>query len=543
MSKFCAFVQLVFVAGRRYALLLGIWFLIATILGYSLFAAATPYNVLAAKNATLTYSSYLGGNSVDVGKAITVDHAGNIYVMGETSSNNFLGSGVTIKGYSDIFIAKFDPSGQTLLDLFIIGSGATDTALAIEVDKQGNIYGTVNTYANDFPTHNALWSAWPAFYHNGTLFKLNPSGQLIYSTYLPLDVFGLHDNLAVDSAGNAYIVGSDFVGELSNQISLLKINPTGSTLLLEKHVGGPSTEKGTAIALDSSGRIYLAGIISSGVGFPVTANAHQTKCGDLIYGSTTYCYEDGLVVVLNAAGEVTYSSYHGGSFADKPIAIDTDGQGNILIAGDTGSGRFPVVQALQDSCPLHVEQDKCETLRGFVSLLNINGAKGKLTYSTYLGDPTKESINSVTAAALDSTGRATVLGYTNGRQFPLANPLQDKLSESFCNQTYCADMFIVTFGPAGGLSFGSYLGASYDDYPYGIALNNLGSLYITGLTEAFNFPVTNNAFQPQDLPYDDGFVVKIAVNAAPPPTMTPTSTITPIPPAGDNYVYFPMLIR
>jgi hypothetical protein len=142
------------------------------------------------------------------------------------------------------------------------------------------------------------------------------------------------------------------------------------------------------------------------------------------------------------------------------------------------------------------------------------------------------------AAALDSNGRATVLGYTSGRYFPTANPIQPHISESYCttfgSERLCFDAFVLTFTPTGSLSFGTYLGANYDEFPYGLALKG-NNIFITGLTEANNFPVTSDAFQTMNQPGDDAFIVKISSGSTPPPP--------PPPPTGDYLIYLPVVVR
>ena len=516
-----------------YVVLIALFLLIAVGSRSPALSEAAPPAVAA----NLAYSTYVGGDGVDEGKDITLDSAGNIYIIGETQSDNFLGSGQAISGYSDIFVAKFDPTGGTLLYLSLIGSTSTDAPISIGVDEQGNVYATANILVDDFPVKNALWPTPPQYYYDGVLFKLNSKGELVYSTYLPLSVFDARHNLAVDAAGNAYVTGSSFPGGVRNQIGLLKISPDGSQLLLEKHVGGPdSDDKGTAVTLDDAGNIYLTGITESGGTFPVTANALQSVCGDVFYNHNFYCFRDGVVVVLNPAGEVTYSSYHGGSFGDEPQAIATDGQGNILIAGNTASGEFPLAQALRSTCPLDNSSSDCVSYLGFVSLIHLENGVASLTYSTYLGSTEPGSDNIVKAAAIDSGGRATVIGYTSGRHLPTANPLQAQISESYCStfgsERLCFDTFVLTFTPTGSLSFGTYLGASYDDFPYGLALNG-DSIFLTGLTEANNFPVTSNAFQPVNPLGDDAFIVKIGSGSTPPPPS----------PSGDYHIFLPMITR
>ncbi len=510
---------------------------------------AVPVLAQRAENpaATLLYSSYVGGDGADYGKDVAVDGAGNIYVIGQTFSDILFGEEIERSGYSDLFVAKFDPTGSQLLYSVVIGGKDSEVPLSIKVDAQGNVYGTASSSDNTFPTKNARWTE-PPQNTNGVLFKLDSTGAVVYSTYLPLDVFYSRHNLAVDAAGNAYVVGSypwvTVNDELMrDQIGVLKFDPTGSELLLDLSIGGNGTDRGIAIALDDAGNVYLAGSTSEGDGFPVTDNAHQPACGDLTYGTNSYCYDDAVIVVLNSMGKVTYSSYHGGSFTDTPNAIGTDGKGNVMIAGDTASSRFPFVNAIQDSCAIASYSDDCESGHGYVSVIHINQArpeeKATITYSTYLGATERNSSNTVLSATMDRAGNAYVAGYTSGKKFPLVNAVQDELYESFCytfsSQRYCFDAFITKISPQGELVMGTYLGGDFDEYPYGLAVDHKGTLYVTGTTEANYFPTTDNAYEPSNQINDDAFLVKIG--------LAPVVEPNPQPAPNGLFTFLPALLR
>jgi hypothetical protein len=512
-------------------------------------AATVAQNPLASP--TLLYSSYLGGDGVDKGQDVAVDAAGNIYIIGQTFSDTLFGSDIERLGYSDIFVAKFDPTGKELLYSVLIGGKDSDYPLSIDVDAQGNVYGTGYVSDETFPTQNARWVT-PPENTNSVLFKLDgSSGAIVYSTYLPLDVFYSRHNLVVNKAGYAYVAGTYpwvIEGETywRDQLGLVKLDPTGSEVLLDLKIGGTGTDRASAIALDDSGNIYLTGTTSEGDGFPVTANAHQPQCGDLIHDPDSYCYLDGLIVVLNPAGEVTYASYHGGSFTDTPVSIAADGEGNVVIAGDTASGKFPFVNAIQETCPIASYSDDCGSNRPFISAIHINADKATLTYSTYFGSTETNSDNVVLAATMDSAGNTYVTGYTSGKKFQLKDAIQDELYESFCytfsSERYCFDAFITKFSPTGELLIGTYLGASYDEYLYGITVVDEGagkeSIYLTGTTEADDFPTTDNAYEPSNLLSDDAFLVKIGTASG-----GGTNTPPPPPPAGVHQLMLPVLLR
>ncbi len=242
---------------------------------------------------------------------------------------------------------------------------------------------------------------------------------------------------------------------------------------------------------------------------------------------------------MTPTGEVTYASYHGGSFTDVPSAIATDSHGNILIVGNTTSGQFPLVNALQTTCPKDSNNEDCNTARGYVSMIRLDPTHATLTYSTYWGAPESDSNNIIAAGTLDSSGNAYITGYTNGRQFPLKEPVQAQLNPSFCStlgsQRYCFDAFVSKFTPTGQLAFSTYFGATYDEFPYDITLDNQGNMVFVGKTEADDFQTTNDAIQPNNSLNDDGFLVKLGNGTTPPPatvtpggpTVTPSPTVTP----------------
>src|SRR5262249_42948835 len=147
----------------------------------------------------LSYTSYLGGSSVDVARGIATDAAGNVYVAGGTDSIN-LGAtmgvfqGANAAGPGDAFVAKFSPAGA-LIYLTYIGGKQDDFSVSLAVDSAGNAYITGKTHSTDFPvTANAFQKSYGGsggatckvnWFGDAFVVKLNPSGsQLVYSTYL-----------------------------------------------------------------------------------------------------------------------------------------------------------------------------------------------------------------------------------------------------------------------------------------------------------------------------------------------------------------------
>jgi uncharacterized protein (TIGR03437 family) len=99
------------------------------------------------------YSTYLGGNLVEVGNAIAVDPLGNVYVTGVTNSPNFpLQNPIQAdnRGGNDAFITKLNPAGSALLYSTYLGGGNDDRGSGLAVDNVGTAYVTGATSSPNF---------------------------------------------------------------------------------------------------------------------------------------------------------------------------------------------------------------------------------------------------------------------------------------------------------------------------------------------------------------------------------------------------------
>ena len=187
---------------------------------------------------------------------------------------------------------------------------------------------------------------------------------------------------------------------------------------------------------------------------------------------------------------VVYSAYFGGSATEGANAVAADGAGNAYITGYTDATDFPTVNAEQGS------------LTGdsnvFISKISADGTK--LIYSTYLGG-TGTDIG--TGIGVDSSGNALVTGWTESKDFPVANAYQGQYS----SKTLAYNAFVTKLNPAGNaLVFSTYLGGDTTDQANGIAVDSSGNAYITGGTDSSNFPTTTGAIQGGANPGGKGFI-------------------------------------
>ena len=155
----------------------------------------------------LVYSTYLGGSGNDWGYGIAVDSSGNAYVTGLTFSTDFPTQNAFQRrfgGATDVFVTKLNSSGSLVYSTYLGGS-RPDWGYGIAVDSSGNAYVTGLTDSTDFPTTQNAFQR--TFIGDAFVTKLNPSGSLVYSTYLGGSGMDWGRGIAVDSSGNAYVTG------------------------------------------------------------------------------------------------------------------------------------------------------------------------------------------------------------------------------------------------------------------------------------------------------------------------------------------------
>jgi hypothetical protein len=180
---------------------------------------------------SLVYSTYLGGNNMDVGTGIAVDSSENAYVAGWTDSDDFP-TAYPLETSGGIFVTKlnWDASTSTLSLVYSTRLEGGE-AYAIAVDSYGNAYVTGNAasgLATVNPVQASLGGGSSA--ENAFVAELNWDAStstlsLAFSTYLGGSHYDWGNSIAVDSYGNIYLAG---ITESSN---FPTANPIQASLL------------------------------------------------------------------------------------------------------------------------------------------------------------------------------------------------------------------------------------------------------------------------------------------------------------------------
>ena len=237
---------------------------------------------LTADGSSLVFSTYLGGSSYDIPAAIALGPSNSVYVAGYTTSSDFptlsaFQPSVASANNGVGFVTRLAASGASLLYSTYLGSPtATSTTIAItaiDVDSTGAAYVTGYT-SGSFPLKNPIQATIRGG-RDAFLTKLSADGSsLVYSTYYGGSQTDQPSGVRVDAAGNATIVGltssndyptvAAFRPQVFNQDAFITtFNAAGDTVLFSTFLGGQSNDQASAIALDSSGNIYVAGSTSS----------------------------------------------------------------------------------------------------------------------------------------------------------------------------------------------------------------------------------------------------------------------------------------
>jgi Beta-propeller repeat len=203
---------------------------------------------------------------------------------------------------------------------------------------------------------------------------------------------------------------------------------------------------------------------------------------------------DAFVTKLDATGSaLVFSTYLGGSLDDVGFGIAVDGAGSAYVTGGTISANFPTTAAAPQTTRAGVDD-------AFVTKLDTTGSG--LVYSTYLGGSSSDLGLGI---AVDGAGSAYVTGETLSRNFP---------TTAGAPQTTMAgqvDAFVTKLDVTGsGLVYSTYLGGIRGDLGSAIAVDGVGSAYVTGETLSTNFPTTLGAVQTTPGSVVDAFVAKIA---------------------------------
>ncbi|MGC9523615.1 MAG: SBBP repeat-containing protein, partial [Anaerolineae bacterium] len=296
-------------------------------------------------------------------------------------------------------------------------------------------------------------------------------------------------SIAVDREGNTYISGithsPDFPGTTlggnaaEKNVFVAKYTPTGE-LAYATVIGGESGEEGNAIAVDDYGNAYVAGETYS-TSFPLL-NPWRSAFG----------YEEAFLLKFDAAGQLSYSTFIGGTLGEEVNDIVADAVGNVYLGGEVYSDDYPLLNPWSATTYGDDDED---------AFITIFDAAGEMAYSTLISASSRDQVFRI---AVDDEGYVYGTGMTSSPDFPTVNAFQTTYGGEW------DDCFVFKLDPwRNEMLYSTLLGGNGRDECWGIAVDDEGSAYVTGFTSSNNFPLAK-PIQSSLAGSDDVFITKLS---------------------------------
>ncbi len=303
------------------------------------------------------------GNDNDKGNGIAVDSSGNVYVTGEEHN------GINY----DIWVRKYDKDGNVIREV-THDNGGTDRGNDIAVDTSGNVY--VTGYETVVGEGNNIWvckfsnngiGIWTNTYNGvsnsydkGNGIAVDNSGNVYVTGYITTgtgnDIWvckfdnngnGIWTNtytssgsfsdrgkgIAVDTSGNVYVTGDEYVIGEGNNIWVCKFSNNGIGIWTNTYNGNANnSDLGNGIAVDTSGNVYVTGYEHNGANYDIWVRKYDTDGNTdwtRTYNGVANGYDKGNGIAVDNSGNVYVTGYeHNGLVQYHNIWVrkyDTDG--------------------------------------------------------------------------------------------------------------------------------------------------------------------------------------------------------------------------
>lgn len=473
------------------------------------------------------WGTYYGGNSVEAALRSVVDASGNVYMVGNTSSNTPLviaTSGSHQSSYGggadNGYMVKFNSAGVRQWGTYY-GGPVREFGISCALDPSGPyVYMCGHSLSN---TGNIVATPGAHQTTNGGIFdaflvKFNTSGVRQWGTYYGDTGSDFGMGCAVDATGNVYLAGKGDAAS-GNVMStpgahqttfggvedafLVKFNSSGvrqwGTLY-----GGNGTDNAYFCALDGNNNIYISGFTDcTSTVVIATAGAHQT-----VFGGGAL---DAFVAKFSPTGTRLAGTYYGGAGEDKGYGCAVDqNTGDVYLTGKTSSGNAIASATCQQNYNAGGNFD--------AMLVRFKNNLATRKWGTFYG-ASGEDVGY--GCYVHATGHVYLGGYSTGpTSANVATP--GSFQPNYGGGMY--DAVLAQYDTAGVMLWGTYYGDTGDDLGYTCTSDNVFNVYLTGATTSTTGTTiaTTGAHQTTfGGGFGDGFVVKFYDCPSPlPPTNT-----------------------
>ncbi len=287
-----------------------------------------------------------GGSYKDVGHDITVDDAGNVYVVGEflkTVDFNPDGTShsVTGQGTFDAFIVKYTSNGDFSWAK-TIGSNNKEEATKVAVDPNGNIYvGGYYKGLLDFDPGTGVFEMTPQGGYDFFVEKLDANGDFVWAKGFGGSGDDELTQMLVDANGDVYMTGT-FEGtvdfdpgtNVTNGVSAGLKNGFAEKLGTDGSFVGVKFFESNAnvypydMAFANDGTVIIAGSFEGTTNFePGTQNFELTSAGQ------TDCF----IQKFTTDGNIEWVKTFGAAFSEQINAITVAPDNGVHLVGQFSS--------------------------------------------------------------------------------------------------------------------------------------------------------------------------------------------------------------
>jgi hypothetical protein len=415
----------------------------------------------------------------DVGNALAVDASGNSYITGSFVGTVDFDPGAGTQnlisiGLGDIFMAKYDASGNYVWAKGMGNSANNDIGYGLAVDASGNSYITGQFFGTADFDPGAGTQNLSAVGGGSEIFlaKYDASGNYVWAKRMGGTNTEVGYAVVIDASGNSYITGyffgtADFdpgvptqnlTAAGANDIFLAKYDASGN-YVWAKSMGGTDTDIGSALGIDASGNSYITGHFAGTADFDPGAGTQ-----DLISAGN----EDIFVAKYDASGNYVWAKGIGGTNIDYCYAVSVDASGNSYGAGsfigtvdfDPGAGTASLIAGASAS-------------NAYILQLNSTGNYGSVKG---LGGYSSTILNDQgTSIKVDASGNSYITGYFLGTVDFDPGAGTQNLTSAGGN-----DIFLAKYDASGNYVWAKSMGGTTDDNGYALALDASGNCYITG---------------------------------------------------------------
>lgn len=472
---------------------------LATLTGTDVFVA--KYNT----SGTVQWIARIGSTGTDVGRSITTDPNGNVYITGQGGSATVDayeggdGTGasfgnVTNTGSGDAFIVKYDTNGVGQW-ITKIASTTADIGYGITADALGNVYIGVRVGAAITTAFSVGNIAFPITIPAGTgnevgIVKYNSTGSVQWITRVSSGANESVWGLKSDRNGNVYVVGqfgpagTDLVvynsdgttfASIFESCSIVKYDTNGFGQWVQILRGTTTGVNVYGISTDLFQNIYVGGSTISGQAMTI----YSVDFKPYITLQSQRGNQEGFLIKYSPVGTPQWASVLSTAGVDELYAVATDSSGNVYATGQYGSGTMYLYNG--DGTFFTPTLAVSGTLDGIVLKYN---TKGTIQWRARIFGTGSELGYGIST---DASGNVYVTGSTGSATSTTFVNSDDTTTAAVITTGGLVDGFIVKYNTSGTVQWRVKIASTSSDIGYAIANDSSGNVYITGQAGAATF--------------------------------------------------------